>query len=442
MWRHTLRRVPSAAAAVMLGRLALAAEDPYSVLGVSRSATKDEIRKAYKSKAAASHPDRGGDAEEFKRVAQAYSILSDADKKATYDQGGHSAPAGGFEGGFNGHDDIMQAFRLFEDFFGQNPFQQQRRALVVGVVTRGRKRRHPQSEPGGLVRWRRTQGRRRERSGVRDVRRRRRPCRDLHSVRRSGRDRALFVAASPSSQVTERRFGGFAQRVQARCAACRGAGAVLIDICRACGGSGRVRRRDEIRVDVPKGAEAGDVFESALGVTVVIDEKPHDELQRLGSDLLVASRLSLIDALTGFRVDIPDLARSSRVAAGPSPDALPVKPDDVWVVRGMGMPTKHNPAKRGDLYVRFIVDFPDRLPRYGDGEPARRAALAQALGGDPQLPPDAGPTPSFSSSVADFFRSSSSHRPSPSTDAPQRIVRAPKSDVDALFRARRRSRRS
>lgn len=254
--------------------------------------------------------------------------------------------------------------------------------------------------------------------------------------------RCVVLDAAPrESQVTERRFGGFAQRVQARCAACRGAGAVLTDVCRTCGGSGRVKRHHEIRIDVPKGAEAGDVFESSHGVTVVIDEKPHDELQRLGPDLLVASRLSLLDALTGFRVDIPDIARSSRVAARPSSDALPVKPDDVWVVRGLGMPTKHNPAKRGDLYVRFIVDFPDRLPRYGDGEPARRAALAQALGGDPQLPPDE-PTPSFSSSVADFFRSSSSQRPSPSTDAPQRIVRAPKSDVDALFRARRRSRRS
>lgn len=88
MWRHTFRRVPAAAAAVVFGHLTLAAEDPYTVLGVSRSATKDEIRKAYKAKAAASHPDRGGDPEEFKRVAQAYSILSDADKKTAYDQGG------------------------------------------------------------------------------------------------------------------------------------------------------------------------------------------------------------------------------------------------------------------------------------------------------------------------------------------------------------------
>ncbi|KAJ8600740.1 hypothetical protein CTAYLR_003928 [Chrysophaeum taylorii] len=423
--------------------------DPYAVLGVPRTASEAEIRKAYKNKAAACHPDRGGDAEEFKRVSAAYAILSDAEKKATFDRGGDpqagpsSSPygsrggGGAFEGGGG---DLFDAFRLFEEFIrgADHPFgggggaghhrfggitprvvalELRLEELFVGVRRRVEYRREVACEACGGA---------------------------------GGRVQACEACGGTGVVVTERRGGGFVQRIQSRCGSCGGAGARLVERCYSCGGAGRVAETATVEVDVPAGAEAGDQFEFPqagddvfagsrhLGrrdLVVVVEELPHSDLQRVGQNLFVARHVSLIDALTGFAVEVPCLETGKPLVAAAAKHGLPVVPDDVWVLRGAGMPGRRDPSRRGDLYVRFVVDFPSRLPRHPQGEAERRRDLAACLGGDPRLSEDApaeSRLPSFR-----LFKSSSRPAADTSRRRTQTAVRAPQSEVDAFLRRRR-----
>ena len=110
-------------------------DDPYKTLGLDRNASQDDIRRAYKKRAAKAHPDHGGDAEEFKRLAAAYATLGDEEKRKRYDAGGFdfSGNQQGFPAG--GASDFGDAFRLFEEMFGAGfaggPQQRRRRPRVV-----------------------------------------------------------------------------------------------------------------------------------------------------------------------------------------------------------------------------------------------------------------------------------------------------------------------
>lgn len=406
------RRLPLAAlVAAWPGVGRLVGEDPYVVLGVPRSATSDEIRRAYKAKAAACHPDKGGDAEEFKRVAAAYATLSDPATKARHDGGGGVSQGEGFAEGFD-------PFRLFEDFF-EHQFRPSAARRVVRLTLSLEELYKGGSRRVGFVRERACEAC----GGYGGPVAKCRTCGGLGHL--------------------EQRSSGFVRRL--RCGACGGAGVVVVSPCTACGGRGRQKTRAEVEVAVAPGAEAGEAFDfrsegddvfdgsgrpvARRGLTVLLEEAEHPEFQRLGPHLLVAKRVSLLDALTGFVLDLPCVATGARLSASP-PTGLPAKPDDIWVLRGAGMPARRQ-KHRGDLYVRIIVDFPQRLRAHPDETGATRAALAALIGGDP-APPEHVTRPS-SRTFADFFRTNSND------DETRRVMRATPSEIEALFRERRRS---
>ncbi|EGB10477.1 hypothetical protein AURANDRAFT_23682 [Aureococcus anophagefferens] len=396
------RTVAAAGGACAARAWARCEEDLYATLGVGRKASAEEIRRAYKLRAAKAHPDHGGDAEEFKRVAAAYAVLSDDAKRRRYDAGGGAGgpgsgggggfPGGGFPGGGSQQQQFDQAFRLFEEMFGGGG--------GGGFGGGGRRRGAARIAPREVV------------------------------LRLSLSD--LFEG-----------------------------GDFRVAVPRVCRGRGTREERDHsVSVSVKPGAAGGesfffrkagdDVFYGSgehagrRDVTVIIEEAPRADLQRLGDDLLVAKRVSLLDALTGFAVDAPTVAkhdprgRTFRIAA--AAEDLPVAPDDVWVVKGEGMRDARDPSKRGDLFVRFIVDFPKALPE-GDWK-ARRRALAGLIGGAPDAPA-AQPRPASGGLFAGLFSGLGGAKPVAGTKGgePAGAVasRASKAKVDALYRRRPRS---
>ena len=454
------RTVAAAGGACAARAWARCEEDLYATLGVGRKASAEEIRRAYKLRAAKAHPDHGGDAEEFKRVAAAYAVLSDDAKRKRYDAGGGAGgpgsgggggfPGGGFPGGGSQQQQFDQAFRLFEEMFGGGG---------GGFGGGGGRRRGAARIAPREVVLRLSLSDLFEGGDFRVAVPRVVACDACDG--RGGDFTACGACGGRGSTFEDRRYGSQIMRTQRACGACGGSGRVSASTCDTCRGRGTREERDHsVSVSVKPGAAGGesfffrkagdDVFYGSgehagrRDVTVIIEEAPRADLQRLGNDLLVAKRVSLLDALTGFAVDAPTVAkhdprgRTFRITA--AAEDLPVAPDDVWVVKGEGMRDARDPSKRGDLFVRFIVDFPKALPA-GDWK-ARRRALAGLIGGAPDAPA-AQPRPASGGLFAGLFSGLGGAKPVAGTkgDEPAGAVasRASKAKVDALYRRRPRS---
>lgn len=400
--------------------------DPYTTLGVDRKASQDDIRRAYKKKAAKAHPDHGGDAEEFKRLAAAYGTLSDKEKRRRHDAGGFDFSGQAQQQGFPaGGGDFGDAFRLFEEMFG------------AGFAGPQARRRHRPRVAPREVTLRLSLAELFE-GGAFDVQ----VPRTVACSACEGRGGTVQTCATCQGRgmtVQDRRFGGQVIRTQSACGACGGAGETLADKCRTCRGESVVREPTHaVSVKLPPNARNGyattlkgagdDVFYDGghvrRDVTVIVEEAPHADLQRVGADLLCAKRVPLLDALTGFAIEVPTLRRDDKrgkafVVRADAAD-LPVAPDDVWILKGEGM--RDSSGARGDLLIRFVVEFPKTLPDEKD----RRGRLAPLLGGSAAAPTP----PSKRGLFGGLFGGASA-------DEGSVARRAPKSRVEELYRRRR-----
>ena len=352
----------------------MAKRDYYEVLGISKEASADEIKKAYRRLAVKYHPDKNPgnkEAEEkFKEAAEAYAVLSDADKKAKYDRFGHAGVDGAgpdFSGGFGNLNDILNdlfgggfggfsGFGGFGGFSGGGARQQQR-------VSRGRDIR---------VRVKLTleeiaKGVEKEISIEKSV-----PCDDCGG---RGAKNASDVKTCPACNGT-----GQVQRVvntflgqtvtYSTCQQCGGEGKIISNPCRTCGGTGLVRRRETIKVRIPAGVEAGmQLTIQGEGhaaknngingdLLVVIEEQEHPNLKREGNNLFYTKIISMPDAILGAEVEIPclDGAYKIKVEAG-------TQSGTVVRLRGKGLPTVNGYGGTGDLYVKFAVWVPKKLSK-------------------------------------------------------------------------------
>jgi molecular chaperone DnaJ len=338
--------------------------DYYEVLGVAREASDDEIRKAYRQCALKHHPDRNQgnpDAEaKFKEATEAYTVLSDQEKRAAYDRFGHAGlGGGGFDFNNAGVGDILSHFQdMFSDFFGGGG----------GFSGGGRRRRQP--ERGQDVRVELTltlaqalTGGKHEVAIHGAV-----SCETCHgSGAKAGTKPETCTQCRGTGQVTAQR--GFIM-FSSPCARCRGTGQTVAVPCDVCRGQGAVEKHRKVLVNVPAGidteqrlrvpgqgmpgpgnAPAGDLY-----VDIEVEADPHFE--RHGNDLGTRLTLSFAEAALGMstQVIVPD-GREVTVKVEPG-----CQPGSVVVVKGEGAP-RLDRGGRGDLHVMVAVQVPKKLSK-------------------------------------------------------------------------------
>jgi molecular chaperone DnaJ len=349
----------------------VAKRDYYEVLGVTREASPEEIKKAYRRKAKEFHPDknpreRKKAEEEFKRVAEAYEVLSDPDKRAQYDRYGHAGPAQGFdfsqtdfrrareaysEFGFGGVDD------LFDLFFRQGGPR---------TATRQRRTRHGEDieyklritlEDAAL-------GTKMKITAPRLV-----ACDRCHgSGVEPGTSKRTCPTCKGRGQVEYRQQSLLGSFVNIRvCPECEGAGEIIDQPCRRCHGSGRVKEKSKISISVPAGVDngsrlrlkgegnAGPGGAPAGDLYIVIEVIPHPRFERRGRDIHSKLKIHYPQAALGAKVKVNTLWGEETVTIPAGTQA-----GTVIRLRGKGMPDLHQSGK-GDHFVTVQVVVPKHL---------------------------------------------------------------------------------
>ena len=351
--------------------------DYYEVLGVTRQATDDDLKRAYRRCAMKLHPDRNpGDAaaeEKFKECSEAYEVLSDANKRAIYDKHGHeglsrSGGAGGFGGG-PGFADIFGD--VFSDIFGGG---------------RGGPRR------GSDLRYSMELTLEQAASGT------------VESVRIPTLEACIECAGNgtangkPASKCPTCAGGGQVRVqqgffvLQQTCPHCRGRGTQITDPCKSCRGAGRVRREKTLEVKIPAGVDTGDRIRLSgegepgdRGATpgdlyVQITVKPHDFFERDGADLHCSVPISLVVAALGGEFEVPTLNGKAVLKVGEGTQS-----GKVFRLRGMGLKSVRG-GGTGDLLCTVVVETPVSLTRK---QKELLRELGDSLGGDEKHSPEA-----------------------------------------------------
>jgi len=357
--------------------------DYYQTLGIQKSATDDDIKKAYRQMAKKYHPDANpGDAAaeaKFKEVSEAYSILSDPQKRAAYDQYGHAAfdPAqggGGFTGGFGGFD----AESIFESFFGGGFGD----IFGTSGSRRAGPRRGADLQQNVQIKFE---------DAVFGC------IRDITIQSYENCPTCKGSGAKPGTVAEScRQCGGTGQeRVQQQtifgtvtnvrtCAACRGEGKIIKDPCPDCRGAGRVRVQKTIQVNIPKGidngqsirltgrGEPGEKGGPSGDLLVTVYVQPHNRFVREGIHLFMDLPITFAQASLGDEIPIQTLEGEERLTIRPG-----TQPGTVSILKGKGVPNVKNPRVIGDLHVKLVVQVPTQL-----NEKQRQALreFAEAMG--------------------------------------------------------------
>ncbi|MFR9503593.1 MAG: molecular chaperone DnaJ [Rikenellaceae bacterium] len=345
--------------------------DYYEVLGVSKSANADEIKKAYRKAAIQFHPDKNPDdkgaEEKFKEAAEAYDVLSDEQKRARYDQFGHAgmggaASGGGYGGGFGGGgfsmDDI---FSQFGDIFGGH------------FSSGGSSRRGQQVNRGSDIRVRVKLTLDEIANGT---------TKKLKVSKMVGCDRCNGTGAKSGtafttchtchgSGVVSRIENSFFGRIQTQgvCPTCNGSGKEITEKCEKCGGQGAIKGEEIIEVRIPAGVAEGMVLNvsgkgnAALrggqngNLQVVVTEESHPELIRDGNDLIHNLNITVTTAILGGTVEVPTIEGKAKIKVSAGTHA-----GKVLRLGGKGLPDV-NGYGRGDILVVVDITIPDSLNR-------------------------------------------------------------------------------
>lgn len=338
--------------------------DYYEVLGISKSASDDEIKKAYRQLAKKYHPDSNPGNQEaevkFKEASEAYAILSDADKRRQYDQFGHSAFSGG-AGGAGGFDfNNMDMGDIFGDIFGD---------LFGGGRSR-RANNGPMKGPNLRTGIRITfeeavSGTEKEiELNLKDE------CHTCHgSGAKPGTSKDTCSRCGGSGQVvtTQQSLFGMVRNVQT-CPDCRGTGSIIKEKCSDCYGSGYVTNRKKIEVSIPAGIDNGqsirirDKGEPGTNggergdLLVEVTVTRHPIFQRQDYDIYSTVPISFPTAALGgdIKINTVDGDVLYTVKAG-------TQTDTKVRLRGKGVPTLRNKSVRGDHYVTLVVGVPTKL---------------------------------------------------------------------------------
>jgi len=341
--------------------------DYYEVLGVSKNASADEIKKAYRKVAMKYHPDRNpGDKEaeeKFKEASEAYEVLSDPEKRARYDQFGHQAfaPGGGFSGGFTGgfHD----PFDIFEQVFGGG-------FNINDLFGSGSSRRRNRRGPirGSDLRYDLEIDF--EEAALGSHRTITLPVsetcpRCFGSGAEPGTSRTICPTCHGTGQVTS--GGGFIQFTQT-CPTCGGAGETISTPCNRCGGSGSIKTRQKLKLRIPAGiesgsrqrlpgkGEAGKNGGSNGDLFIVFHVRDHEFFKRDGLDIYCEVPLPFHIAMLGGEIEVPTIHGYVKLKIPPGTEN-----GKVFRLRGQGIVDAAHGQGRGHQNVMVKIEIPTRL---------------------------------------------------------------------------------
>ena len=365
--------------------------DYYEVLGVAQSATDGEIKKAYRRLAMKHHPDRNPDdkhsEQRFKEASEAYEVLSDTDKRAAYDQFGHAGvEANGGGAGFSQGS--------FSDIFGD----------VFGDIFGGGGRNQSSVQRGSDLRY--TLELSLEQAVRGDTVEINVPvlstCEDCDgSGARPGTSRTSCPDCGGSGQI--RVAQGFFS-LQQTCPRCRGAGSIIKDPCRTCGGAGRVERRKTLSVKIPAGVDNGDRIrlsgEGEAGFNggppgdlyVQVSVREHPIFVRDGRNLYCDVPISFVDATLGGELQVPTLDGKVKLKI-----PAETQTGKMFRIRGKGV-TPVRGGATGDLMCRVAVETPVQL-NAEQKDLLRRFKASLEAGGEAHSPKGH----SWFKGVKDFF---------------------------------------
>ncbi|KXZ50899.1 hypothetical protein GPECTOR_14g147 [Gonium pectorale] len=329
----------------------------YELLGVSKDATVDEIKKAHRKLALKLHPDKGGDPDKFKEINEAYDVLKDPKKRDIYDQYGEDALKEGMGsgGGGGGMSDILE--QMFG--MGGGGARRQRERKSEDVV---HKLQVPLEDlyTGGTKKL----------SMSRQL-----PCDTCRGTgSKTGKRYECQTCQGTGVQVHLRPLGpGMMQQIQSRCSNCGGNGysTPAGDQCTNCKGKCLVSDKKTFEVHIEAGMKHGSriVLRGEAGcsepglapgdIILVVVQKEHDVFQRAGVDLVMEKHISLTEALTGCTFTFKHL--DGRVLRVTIPQGEVIKPGTFKCLHDEGMPFHGRPYQKGNMYVRFNVDFPDTV---------------------------------------------------------------------------------
>ncbi|HJE38379.1 MAG: molecular chaperone DnaJ [Candidatus Amulumruptor caecigallinarius] len=350
--------------------------DYYEVLGVQKNATADELKKAYRKLALKYHPDRNpGDKEaeeKFKEAAEAYDVLSDADKRARYDQFGHNMGPQGFPGGGGGFSSaggwsMEDIFSHFGDIFGGS-------FGGMGGF----------EGAGGRSRTNRTRMRRgsdlriKVKLSLEDIAKGVTKTLKIPTLVKcdycngtGAKDGKAFSTCSTcngtGTVITTQRTPFGTMQSETGCPHCHGEGKIITEKCPHCNGEGVVRKEQQITFSIPAGVSDGQVL-TVQGkgnaarhggingdLLVVIEEIKHPELIRDGNDVIYNLMLDFPTAVLGGSVDVPTITGRARLKIAPG-----TQPGKVLRLRGKGLPSTEGYGT-GDELVNVMVYVPENL---------------------------------------------------------------------------------
>jgi len=335
--------------------------DYYETLGVSRSGTEEEIRKAFRQKALQYHPDRNKDAdatEKFKEVNEAYQVLTDPQRRQQYDRFGHAAGGAQTGQGFDGFDVFCGFGDIFESFFGGGTSTRTRPRASQGSDLQSDLRVKFEDAVFGAVQE--VNARRMEQCGR---------CDGTRSEPGSSPVQCETCHGNGRVRRTQKSiFGQFIQ--EGACPTCNGTGERIVTPCTQCHGSGRERKQRKIQVDIPAGVEdgitlqlrgEGDVGELGAppgDLYILLRVDPHAFFKRSQYDILLDMDITYPQAALGADITVPTLQGEETLHISPG-----TQPSAVFRLKGQGVPHLQSATKRGDEVIRLNVATPKELTK-------------------------------------------------------------------------------
>ena len=343
--------------------------DYYEVLGVDKSASADDIKKAYRKLAMKYHPDRNpGDKsaeEKFKEVGEAYEVLSDADKRSRYDSYGFAGvdpnfnpnAGGGFGGGFGGAG--FDFGDIFGDFFGG------------GASSRSASQNAPRRGENVMARLELTFeeaafGCEKEVSAPRIEN-----CPTCHGTGSAdGKIETCSRCHGTGQEQVVQSFMGMRMQTATTCSQCGGRGKIIKTPCSTCKGKGKVRKNNRVKVTVPAGIDNGQTLrvrsEGCVGANggpngdllVEVRVKAHETFVRDGYDIRCAVPISFTQAALGAEIQVPTLEGNVSYTI---PEGTQTGKE--FVIRDKGIPELNNSRRRGNLRFTVVVETPTKLTR-------------------------------------------------------------------------------